>query len=103
MNQLVLIGRIKEIKKEQAENGSKKVIVTLAVSQAFKNFDGEYDTNFIDCILFGYIADNTLEYCAVGDLVGIKGRIQRINLEKPMELIAEKLTFLSARKEDKGE
>lgn len=103
LNQVILVGRIKEIKKEQAENGANKVLLTLAVPQSFKNTDGEYDTNFIDCILFRNVAESTVEYCKKGDIIGVKGRLQRIDTKKAIELIAEKITFLSSRKEDKGE
>lgn len=99
-NNFMLLGRLVKTSKEETENGSQKVIVTLAVQQNFKNIDGVYDTNFIDCTLFGSIAQNTLDYIRKGDFVGIRGRIQRIDTEKPMELIAEKISFLSSKKED---
>ncbi len=96
-NQIILIGRLVKTSEETAENGAKKVIATLAVPQSFKNIDGEYDTNFIDCTLWNGIAQCTLDYIRKGDLVGIRGRIQRIDTEKPVELIAERLTFLSSQ------
>ena len=57
---------------------------------------------------FDNIAENTSEYCSKGDIVGIKGRIQSRTIEKEekhenvMEIICEKITFLSSRpKEEK--
>lgn len=104
LNQVILVGRIVKIKEEQTENGRKKAIVTIATPQHFKNANGEYDTNYLDISLFENIATNTTEYCKKGDLVEIKGRLQRIDTEKGIEIIAEKVTFLSSsRKEEDGE
>ena len=58
----------------------------------------------MDCVLFDSIADNTSEYCGKGDIVGVKGRVQSRVVEKDgkndyiMEIIAEKVTFLSSKK-----
>ena len=104
MNQIILVGRLAKIEEIESENGAKKGVITLAVPQSFKNIDGIYDTNFIDCTLWGAIAENTIEYCTKGDVIGIKGRIQRLSNDKAMELIAEKVTFLSTtRKDEDGE
>lgn len=103
LNQIITVGRLTNIKKEELENGGKKVIATLAVPQYFKNADGEYDTNFIDFTLYGGIAENTVEYCKKGDIIGVRGRIQRIDTNKPIELIAEKITFLSSKRKDEEE
>ena len=98
LNQIVLVGRIvKEIELKESENGKKYTVINLAVPQSFKNVDGVYDTNFIECILWDGIAENTKEYCKKGDLVGIKGRLQRIDTSRPVEIIAERVTFLSSR------
>ena len=47
---------------------------------------------------------NTSEYCRKGDIIGVKGRLQSSTYEKEdgskaykMELIAEKVTFLSSK------
>jgi len=108
LNQTVIVGRIVNIESEKETN---KGMVTLAVPRSYKNTEGEYDTDFIPCVLYNGIAQNVLEYCKVGDLVGIKGRIQTREIEqeddviKFVEVVAEKVTFLStsSRKEEDGE
>ena len=106
LNQIVLVGRLaKELEVKELEN--KKVAnVTIAVPRSFKNTEGAYETDFIDVVLFDNIASNTSEYCHKGDLLGIKGRVQTrktINEDgtenKVQEIIAEKVTFLSSKKE----
>ena len=64
LNQVVLVGRIVRTPElKVTETGKKTATVTLAVPRSFKNMDGEYETDFVDCILFDLIAENTCEYC----------------------------------------
>ena len=111
LNQIVLVGRIvanPEIKK--SEEGKERSQITLAVPRSYKNADGEYDTDFVDCVLWGGIAENVTEYCKKGDLVGIKGRVQTNTYEnkdgekkKNMQVVAEKVTFLSSSRNKENE
>ena len=102
MNQVVLIGRITNtLELKQEEDSIKYAYMKLAVPRSFKNADGEYETDFIGVRLFGTIADSTTEYCKKGDLVGVKGRLQ--NYKNKLELVAEKLTFLSSKKANEDE
>lgn len=59
------------------EAGKTKVLdVTLAIQRKFKNADGTYDTDFIKCKAFGKIAEHINEYCKVGDLISVSGKVQ---------------------------
>ena len=108
LNETVIVGRIvRDLELHETENGNKVAQLTLAVPRSFKNMNGEYDTDYIPCVLWKGIAENTAEYCKKGDLVGIKGRIQTRDVEledethkKYVEVIAEKVTFLSSKKAD---
>lgn len=102
LNQVVLVGRLaNEPEVYETESGKKYANVTLAVPRAFKNEEGEYETDFVNCKLWQGIAANTAEYCKKGDLVGIKGRLQTYNNDEKnkfvTEVIAEKVTFLSTK------
>ena len=108
LNQTVLVGRLtSDLEVKETENGKKVTSLTLAVPGSYKNADGEYDTDFIDVILWEAVAENTAEYCRKGDIVGIKGRIQTSTYEmedgtkrKSTEVVAERVSFLSSKKED---
>ena len=108
LNQIILVGRlVKTPEVTETESGKKMSYITLAIPISFKNADGEYDTDFIDCVLWEAVAESTSEYCKKGDIVGVKGRIQSRMVEdedgnnyKKVEVIAEKLTFLSSKKEE---
>lgn len=107
LNQAVLVGRIvQDPELRETENGNKIANVTLAVPRSFKNSNGEYETDFISCVLWKGVAENTAAYCQKGDLVGVKGRIQTRTAElednqkrQYVEVVAEKVTFLSSKKE----
>ena len=108
LNQVVLVGRLtSDPEVLKTENGKKRTSVTIAVTRSYKNTEGLYDTDFIRCILWNGVASNTCEYCKKGDVVGVKGRIQTRDVEledethkKYVEVIAEKVTFLSSKKAD---
>ena len=64
-----------------------------------------YDTDFIRCILWNSVASTTTEYCRVGDVIGVKGRLQTSKYEDEnkkthyiTDVIAERVTFLSTNK-----
>lgn len=96
LNQVVLVGRLTEIKRENEYT----IGIELAVPRSFKNEDGIYDTDYIKCMVNGNIAKNTEEYCKKGYLVGIKGRVQA--KDGKIDIIAEKITFLSSKKVDEN-
>ena len=111
LNQVVLVGRItSDIEVNQSVKGKKYANINLAIPRAYKNMDGTYDTDFIKCTLWDGVANNTAEYCKKGDIVGIKGRVQSHTRElddgtkmNSMEVIAEKVTFLSSKRQEEAE
>ena len=109
LNQVVLVGRLtRDIVVNKSEKGVKVATISLAIPRSFKNSEGLYDTDFVDCVAFDSIASNTSEYCKKGDIVGVKGRVQSRTIENDgkkeniMDIICEKVTFLSSHtKEEK--
>ena len=110
LNQIILVGRLtRDIAVHKSDKGVKVATISLAIPRSFKNSDGVYDTDFIDCVAFDNIADNTSEYCSKGDIVGVKGRVQSRVVEKEdkkeyiMDIICEKITFLSSKRQEEAE
>ena len=89
LNQCVLVGRVMELLPESN-------LMKIAVSRAYKNENGEYDTDIIAIHIFGGIAKNTCEYCSKGDVVGVKGRLE--NRDSEMIIVADKISFLSSHR-----
>lgn len=88
LNQVVLVGRINKIKNNK---------ITLAVPRNYKNAEGVYDTDYLVAKLSETVAQNVVEYCKTGDLVGIKGRLEQVHGDTM--IMAEKVSFLSSKKE----
>ena len=111
LNQFVCVGRlVAEPSVKETEDGKQVSNITIAVPRSYKNENGEYDTDFVDVVLWNGIAENTAEYCHKGDIIGVKGRIQTSNYEtedgekrKSTQIVAEKITFLSSSKDKKDD
>lgn len=104
-NTVYLIGRLtNEI--ELVKEGEKDVArIIIAVQRSFKNEEGIYETDFVPIKLYNNIANNTSEYCHKGDLIGVRGRLQRYssndytaNGMPILEVVADKLTYLATNK-----
>ena len=108
LNQVNIVGRlVKEVELKELESGKKVANITVAVPRSFKNEYGEYETDFINCVLWNGVAENTAEYCHKADIVGVRGRLQTRTIEKEdgtkeyiQEVIAERVSFLSNKKRD---
>lgn len=90
LNQIILVGKLQE-KKENT--------ILLEIPRAYKNTEGEYDTDIISINLMPHFKDNRIiqEELERHDTIGIKGHVEEGN-----KIIAEKITFLSKGKnEDK--
>ena len=84
LNQVVIVGRIvNELVLEENNEGRKYCSMTLTVPRSFKNMDGVYDKDFIKTTIFGNMAENTVEYCRVGDIVGVIGKVMLTQTGEP--------------------
>lgn len=107
LNQVVLVGRlVRDPELLEKESNKKMSRITIAIPRSFKNMNGEYESDFVNCILWDSVAKSTVDYCKKGDIVGIKGRIQSRMVETDdekkyfVDVIAERVTFLSNKKTD---
>lgn len=110
MNKLILTGRVtKDIDLRTGDHGSHVALFTLAVPRNYKNQDGEYLTDFIDCIAFNNKANLLHQYVKKGDLILVEARLENSSYEKNGErkyvkrVIVDNINFLAnaSKKEDK--
>ena len=109
MNQFWGVGRlVAQPEVKESENGKKYMNFTVAVPRSYKNADGVYDTDFLDVVSFGPVAESTAEYCQKGDMIGIKGRVESSVYEnadgekkKNIQIIADKISFLCSKERTK--
>ena len=102
LNHIVLVGRLlSDPKIFKTDTGKKVTSIILAVPRTFKNSHGDYETDFVKCVLWDGIATNTAEHCRKGNIVAIKGRLQTRETKPDdpfshiMEVVTEKITFLT--------
>ena len=79
MNKVIIIGRFTrdpEIKYSTGENATATARFSLAVNRRFKNKEGNYDADFINCVAFGKTAEFIEKYFTKGMAIGITGHIQ---------------------------
>ena len=82
MNKVQLVGRLTrypEIRYSQGENATATARFSVAVNRRFKNSEGNYDADFINCVAFGKSAEFVEKYFKKGMAIGLTGRIQTGN------------------------
>lgn len=108
MNKVCLTGRItKNIELKYNQNNVAITSFNLAVTRKFKIQNGEYESDFINCIAYKSTAELLNKYVKKGDLLGIEGRIQTRNYEDKdgkrvyvTEVIVDSIDFLQSRKDE---
>lgn len=105
INDVVLVGRLtKKPELKFITNGTKYSQFIVAVQRKFKNQNGEYESDFINCLMWSTAAENFINFTNKGSLVGIEGRIQTRSYEKDgvkkyiQEVVAENFSLLESKK-----
>lgn len=97
MNFVTLVGRLTVNPTIEETEGVKTSRITLAVPRTFKNDEGIFETDFIPVTLHNNLAVQTCNYVKKGDVVGIKGMLEKIDGQE-LHILADKVTFLSSKK-----
>lgn len=105
LNRVALVGRLtRDPELRRTSNGKAVSSFNLAVERNFKSDDQEAD--FINCVCWGKIAENTERYCSKGSLVSVDGRIQTRNYENNQgqkvyvtEVIADSVQFINTKRD----
>ena len=105
INNVVLIGRLtRDVELHRTPQDQAVGQFTLAVNRNFKNQDGGYDADFINCVIWRKSAENFASWITKGNLVAITGHIQTRNYENQQgqrvyvtEVVAESFQLLEKR------
>lgn len=108
INSAILTGRLtKDAELKFTGNGTAVASFTLAVDRAFKNANGEKETDFINVVAWRKTAETLANFTRKGSLIGVQGRIQVRNYENKdgqkvyvTEIVADSFTFLESKKQD---
>lgn len=107
LNNVMIMGRItRDPELRETENGKKVANITIATQRPYKNSEGIYETDFIDCTVWGKIAEAVCEYSHKGDLIGVKGRLETTtdkDNNKKLSINVEKVSFIQSKQMNKTE
>lgn len=109
MNCIILIGRLtRQPELRVTQGGTSVTTVTVAVDRR-QSENREKETDFIDCVIWGKMAEAVCQYMDKGRQVGVKGRLQSRNWEtqdgqkrRAWEVVADEVEFLGERRDNDG-
>lgn len=79
MNKVILIGRLTkdpDVRRAQGDSATTVARYSLAVNRPFKDSNGQYQADFINCVVFGNGAELAEKYMRRGSQICVEGRIQ---------------------------
>lgn len=76
MNLVALVGRMVRDPEYKVNGESGVARFTIAVDRRFKNSEGKYEADFINCVAFKQTAEFISKYFFKGMRIGITGHIQ---------------------------
>lgn len=108
LNKTILLGRItKDPELKSTPNGVSVCSFTVAVNRRFKNSNGNYDADFINCIAWRNTAEFISKHFKKGSMIGVVGSLQTRVYEKDgqkryiTEVVAEEAYFAGGQTEAK--
>jgi len=110
MNRIILIGRLtRDVELRSTNSGKSVASFTVAVDRPFKSQNGDKETDFINIVAWGKLADLCDSFIGKGRLVAVSGRLQIRSYEDRegnkryvTEVVADEVRFLDKPKEDVG-
>lgn len=88
MNNVILVGRITSFEGNE---------VTISITRNYKNEDGIYMSDLIPIWLSANIGEKMKEFCEIGDVIGVKGRLEN---RGKVVVMADKVSFISSKKSE---
>lgn len=108
MNTVIITGRATaDCELKQTTSGTFVTAFSVAVKRAFKNANGEHESDFFACVAYNKTAEIIGKYVKKGDLIGIIGRLQKRNYTSKderkiyvVEIIVENVEFFQSKKKE---
>lgn len=105
INNVVLVGRLtRDPELRYTQSNTAVATFNMAVNRNFKAQNGEYEADFINCVMWRQSAENLSNWAKKGMLLAIVGRIQTRNYEGNdgkrvyiTEVVAENFRLLESR------
>lgn len=82
MNKAILVGRLtRDPELKSTANGTNVCSFSVAVNRRYKNAEGNYDADFINCTAWRQTAEFVSKYFTKGRMIGVVGSIQTRNYD----------------------
>lgn len=108
MNKAIIIGRLtRDPELKTTGSGTSVCSFTMAVNRRFKNADGNYEADFINCVAWRQQAELIAKHFKKGDMFGIVGSIQTRSYDRDgikvyvTEIVVDEVNFVGNSKADK--
>ena len=109
LNSVNLCGRLtRDIDLRYTQSGKAVGSFSLAVNRNYKNSDGDYEADFINCTIWGKSAENLANFVSKGSLINASGRLNTRNYDNKQgqkvyvtEVIVENFDLLDSKNKGK--
>ena len=109
MNKVELIGRLTHnVEMRQTPNGVSLARFSIAVTRRFKNSNGEYDADFINCVAWRQTGEFIAKHFQKGGMIAVVGSIQSRSWDGndgkkqyATEVVVDEVYFTGAKKQNK--
>lgn len=104
INRVILVGRLtKDPILRKTQSGASVTSFTVACDRRSKQ-EGQPTADFINCVAWNKVADNTAKYTHKGSLIGVEGRMQTRTFDDKdgkkvfiTEVLVESVQFLDTK------
>lgn len=108
MNKVELIGRLThDVEMRQTPNGVSLARFSIAVTRRFKNSNGEYDADFINCVAWRQTGEFIVKHFQKGGMIAVVGSIQSRSWDGndgkkqyATEVVVDEVYFTGAKKQN---
>lgn len=108
MNKVELIGRLThDVEMRQTPNGVSLARFSIAVTRRFKNSNGEYDADFINCVAWRQTGKFIAKHFQKGGMIAVVGSIQSRSWDGndgkkqyATEVVVDEVYFTGAKKQN---
>lgn len=94
LNQVILVGTIKQLPVINRDDSLHYADMKVEVPRLARNSEGEYPVDVFSVTLWRGVADMTLGQYSVGNIVGIKGRLEIDEDTEKARIMAERVSFI---------
>ena len=108
LNKTILIGRLTwDPELKETQSGTSVCNFSIAVNRRYKNAEGGYDADFINCVAWRQTGEFVSKYFTKGSMVAVVGSLQTRKYEKDgqkrtvTEVLVDEVNFCGEKAEEK--